>query len=115
MADGCLLDERSGYKLLEKYESFMNKSSTANEAIFFIVIISQSRILSCIKEVKPNSQCGIPQSYSSNSYPITFFFFLFKMVRALLARCGWDLAGGGGRCWAISSGIFIDSTVKRIF
>lgn len=42
--------------------------------IFFIVIISQSRILSWIKEVKPNSQCRIPHSDSSNSDPITLIF-----------------------------------------
>ena len=37
------------------------------------------------------------------------------MVGTLLARYGWDLAEGGGRCWVISGGIFIVSTVKRIF
>lgn len=39
MADGCLLDERGGYKLLEKYESFMRKSSRANEANIFLLAL----------------------------------------------------------------------------
>ena len=40
-------------------------------------------------------------------------FFLVQNGAAMPARCGWNLAGGG--CWAIPSGIFIGSTVKRVF
>ena len=37
VAHGYFLDERGGYKLLDKYESFRRKSPRSNEANIFII------------------------------------------------------------------------------
>ena len=89
MADGCLLNKKGGYKLLEKYELFMRKSARENEANSFFLIIPQSWDLKLgwTGKAKPN-----PNVEFYTLFPVIltlYLFFLFKMVR----QCRQDVDG----------------------
>lgn len=71
MADRCLLDERGGHKLLDKYESFMRKSPRANEANIFFYYPSKLGSHDNLKR-QSQTQSGISYSNSKNSDPIHF-------------------------------------------